>query len=132
VKDMAGMFGDLFSFKSKEEKARSYDAFSNRVFPYGDEQRDKILEILTELFPKEKARYVLMHYILVKDGMTGEDSLDFEEASKKVKHSPIKATAEIQAGIRALVNADFNINEKLEYPSLEELRTAAKEILSEN
>ncbi len=124
------MFGDLFSFKSKEEKARSYEVFSSRVFPHGEAQRDKILEILTELFPKEKPRYVLMHYILIKDGMTGEPSMDFEEATSKVKHSPIKTNAEIQAGIRALINADLTISEKLEYPSLEELRAAALEILS--
>lgn len=127
---MSGIFGDLFSFKSKEEKERSYEAYSKRIFPYGDDQKDRIMELLSELFPKENPRYVLMHYILVKQGVTGEDAIGFDEAANKVKHSPIKATPEIQAGIHALLNVDLSIDENLEYPSIEELRVASRNILS--
>jgi hypothetical protein len=123
--DMSGVLGSLFNFRSKEEKQRIYEAYSKRIFPYGDIQKEKIEEILAALFPKQNSKHVLMHYILIKEGMTEEEPLEFNEAVKKVKHSPIRSTSELEAGIEALLNADLVIEENLEYPSLEELRAAA-------
>jgi hypothetical protein len=73
-----------------------------------------------------------MHYILIKEGMTAEDPLDFYTAAKKVKGSPIKKTPELEAGIHALINVDLYIDENLEYPSLEELQAAASSILKKS
>ncbi|MDF2523958.1 MAG: hypothetical protein K0R31_1599, partial [Clostridiales bacterium] len=62
---MAGIMGRFFDFRSKEEKARSYEAYSKRIFPYGDDQKDRVSELLAELFPKEKQKNLMMHYILI-------------------------------------------------------------------
>jgi hypothetical protein len=129
--DMSSVLGNLFSFRSKEEKARIYEAYSKRIFPYGEEQKERIAEILAELFPKHNPNYVLMHYILIKEGMTGESPLDFNAAVKKVKGSPLRKTAELEPGMHALLKVDLFIDENLNYPTLEELRAAINDILLE-
>jgi hypothetical protein len=120
--DMSSFLSGLFDFRSKEEKKRSYEAYSKLIFPYGDEQKERIAELLAGLFPKEKPSFVLMYYILVKSAMVGEEPVDFDTAVKKVKGSPMKSTPALRAGIRPLLEVDLTINENLEYPSLEELR----------
>lgn len=128
---MAGILGSIFDFRSKEEKARSYEAYSKRIFPYGDEQKEKVSEILAALFPKEKEKYLIMHYILIKQGMTEEEPMDFDKAAAKAaKYRLLPITPELQASMRALLNVDFAINEELEYPSIEEFRRNIEHILS--
>lgn len=119
---MKSFFG-LFDFRSKEEKARSYEAYSKWIFPYGEEQKERITELIENIFPKLNKRHVLMYYILVKEGMTAEEALDFETAAKKVaKFSIVPVTPELKSGIQALLRADFAIDEKLEYPSIAEIK----------
>jgi hypothetical protein len=128
---MAGILSGLFDFRSKEEKARSYEIYSKQIFPYGEEQRDHVLELLSDLFPNENKRYLIMHYILIKQGMIGEEQLDFKRAAaKSKKYRLIRITDEMLAAMQAVLNADFSIDERLEYPKVEELRAAASDILS--
>jgi hypothetical protein len=126
--DMSSVLGNLFDFRSKEEKKRIYEEYSKRIFPYGDAQKERVGEILAEMFPKENPRYVLMHYILVKEGMTGENPLDFKAAVKKVKGSPIRKTGHLEPGIHALLKVDLNIDENLNYPTTEELNADANSL----
>jgi hypothetical protein len=127
--DMSSVLGNLFDFRSKEEKARTYEAYAKMIFPYGDAQKERVGELLAELFPNQNSNYVLMHYILIKEGMIGEAPLDFKAAAKKVKGSPLRKTAELEPGIHALLKVDLTIDENLEYPSIEELRASASDIL---
>lgn len=130
---MAGIMGRFFDFRSKEEKARSYEAYSKRIFPYGDDQKDRVSELLAELFPKEKQKNLMMHYILIKQGMTDEDPLDFSAAAKKAaKYRILRVTPELEATMQALLNIDFDINEDLQYPSIEELQSCASKLISMN
>lgn len=120
--DVSGFLSGLFDFRSKEEKQRSYEAYSERIFPYGDAQKERITELLAGLFPKEKLNFVLMYYILVKAAILEDETVDFETTAKRIKGSPIKSTPELRAGIHPLLEVDLTINENLEYPSLEELQ----------
>lgn len=118
---MSNMFGNLFI--SKEERQRKYEEYFKKVFPYGNGQREKISSILSELFPKEKLKYLLMHYILIKESVVGEDKLDYESSARKIaKKKIIKVTKETQELMIALLKADLSIDEKLEYPSIDELK----------
>lgn len=120
--------GGLFDFRSKEEKARIYEAYVKQIFPYGDSQREKVLGILADMFPKERLKPLMMHYILIKEEMTDENPLDFETAARKVeKKKLVRITPELHTGMQVLLNIDLGIDERLEYPSLEELK---KEISS--
>ena len=60
---MSSILSGLFDFRSKEEKARSYEAYSKKIFPYGDAQKDAISEILAALFPNERKNYLVMYYV---------------------------------------------------------------------
>lgn len=122
---MSNILRGLFDFRSKEEKARSYEAYSKRIFPYGDEQREKVTELLVALFPDLKRQYLSMYYILIKEGMTEKEQKDFEAAEKKAaKYRLLPKKPELKAAVKVLLDIDFAIDENLEYPTVEELRDA--------
>jgi hypothetical protein len=128
---MPGVFSGIFDFRSKEEKEKSFKAYSKRIFPYGEAQKDAISEILAELFPEENKRYLLMYYVLTKQGMTEDEPMDFEKAlSKAAKCKLLPMTEELKYGIKALLNIDFEIDEKLEYPSIDKLRNDISNLLT--
>ena len=128
---MSGIFGKMFDMRSKEEKQRDFEAYSKRIFPYGDSHKEKVSEILSALYPKTNIKYLRMYYILLKDETTGENAVDFETAAKKLtKKSMVKATPELNADLHALLLADSIIDENLNYPSIEELRASAKNLIS--
>lgn len=120
---MPNMFGNLFI--SKEERQQKYEAYSKRIFPYGDKQREIISFYLSELFPKEKLKYLLMHYILIKESVIGDEQLDIQMAAKKIgKKKIIRVTPELQELMIALLKADLAIDESLKYPSIIELKNS--------
>lgn len=128
---MASIFSKMFDMRSKEEKQKDFEDYSKRIFPYGDSHREKVSEILAALYPKTNIKYLRMYYILLKDEMTGEDGADFEIAVKKlVKKSVIKVTPELNADLHALLLADFEIDENLNYPSIEEIHERAKNLIN--
>ena len=127
---MPSVIQRMFDNRSKEEKERDYDAFSQRVFPFGDEQKNKVGDLLEVLFPKEKRKYLLLHYILIKDPLTLNEKDDYELIEKKAnKRKVVKITPEFKAAIKALVLADLAIDEKLIYPMPEELLEESKKYL---
>lgn len=127
---MPSVIQRMFDNRSKEEKERDYDAFSQRVFPFGDEQKNKVADLLEVLFPKEKRKYLLLHYILIKDPLTLNEKDDYELIEKKAnKRKVVKITPEFKAAIKALVLADLAIDEKLNYPTPEELLEESKKYL---
>ena len=127
---MPSVIQRMFDNRSKDEKERDYDAFSQRVFPFGDEQKNKVGDLLETLFPKEKRKYLLLHYILIKDPLTLNEKDDYELIEKKAnKRKVVKITPEFKAIIKALVLADLAIDEKLNYPTPEELLEESKKYL---
>ena len=127
---MPSVIQRMFDNRSKEEKERDYDAFSQRVFPFGDEQKNKVGDLLEVLFPKEKRKYLLLHYILIKDPLTLNEKDDYELIEKKAnKRKVVIITPEFKAAIKALVLADLAIDEKLIYPMPEELLEESKKYL---
>ena len=127
---MPSVIQRMFDNRSKDEKERDYDAFSQRVFPFGDEQKNKVGDLLETLFPKEKRKYLLLHYILIKDPLTLNEKDDYELIEKKAnKRKVVKITPEFKATIKALVLADLAIDENLNYPTPEELLEESKKYL---
>lgn len=127
---MPSVIQRMFDNRSKDEKERDYDTFSQRVFPFGDEQKNKVGDLLETLFPKEKRKYLLLHYILIKDPLTLNEKDDYELIEKKAnKRKVVKITPEFKAAIKALVLADLAIDENLNYPTPEELLEESKKYL---
>lgn len=125
---MGGIFGKIFDTRTKEDKQRDFENYSNLIFPYGEEQKEKIFGILDELLPKQNKKYLRMHYILLKDEMIQQ--LSFAEANAKIaKKTLLKTNPNINSIVKTLLEADLGINDKLEYPSIEEINKIAKEII---
>lgn len=119
---MAGLFGKIFDTRTKEDKQRDFEKYTNMIFPYGEEQRNQIFELLDQLFPKLNQKYLRMHYIIVKEQMIGESKLSFEEACDEIKKKTlIKTNENINQVLKELLNVDISINEKLEYPSSKDI-----------
>lgn len=114
---MAGLFG--LDFRSKAEKAESYEVFANRIFPYGEEQKEKVIQLLKDSCPKYNIKYLLLHYIMIKDGMTGDSPLEFQEAAAKIgkKRTVVKVTPELERILECILRIDLEVEEALDYPS---------------
>lgn len=118
---MAGMFG--MDFRSKAEKAKDYEVFSNRIFPYGEAQKEKVVELLNAACPKNNIKYLLMYYIMIKDEMTGNPPLKFQDAASKIgkKRAVVRVTPKLEQILECILIIDLRMNESLEYPSYEEI-----------
>ena len=57
---------DWLGIKSREQEEREFQAFSENSFPYGQPQRDKVEELLSQLFPREKKQFTMMLFLLGK------------------------------------------------------------------
>lgn len=119
---MGGIFGKMFDTRTKEDKERDFENYSNRIFPYGEKQKDKVFAILDELLPKQNKKYLRMHYILLKDEMLQEQSLSFAKADAKIaKKTLLKTNAVINNLIKTLLEVDLRIDENLAYPNIKDL-----------
>lgn len=118
---MASFFG--MEIRSKEEQAQEFADFSKRIFPYGEGQKDRISQILHELFPREDRQCLMVYYVSIKDEMTGRAAKSFEAAAEaQMRTSVVRITPELVSGVRVLIMADREVNEDLNYPAIQELR----------
>ena len=77
---------DGFPFTSKEERERRRKEFEKRVAPFGVEaQREKIKEVLKELFPKIDVTDALFAFFDAKDVYTKKDTKEEGYAAAQLK-----------------------------------------------
>lgn len=116
-------------FQSKEEQERKYQEYFRKIFPYGEEQRQKIKDILYALAGKKNGVQLMMHYLLIKEAMINSESKDYEAIAATIeKKKLIKLTPELRACVRLLIYKDLEADENLKYPTPDELKAqAAKE-----
>lgn len=127
---MASIFGRLFDMRTGDEKKRDFDVYSKRIFPFGNEQKEKVFSILEELLPKQKQKYLRMHYIMIKQEMTEENPLSFKEATLSLaKKTLVKLNKEQQAYLEALMMIDLGIEESLNYPELPKIIEQSKQYM---
>lgn len=121
---MSGFLEGLF--QSKEEKERLYKEYFNKVFPYGEIQRQKVQDILSALIEKKRSSQLMMHYILIKEAMIDSADKNYEQIAAKIeKMKFIKLTPELKKCVRLLIYKDLEIDENLNYPTPEELKAEA-------
>lgn len=121
--EMASIISRMFDGRSKEEKDRDYEVYAKRIFPFGEEQKEKVGDLLTALFPKEKRHSLMLHYILLKDSVSGPDSKGYEaEARKMEKKKVVKITPQFQTAVKILMELDLQMTGELRYPTVEEFR----------
>ena len=129
---------DWLGIKSREQEEREFQAFSENSFPYGQPQRDKIEELLSQLFPKEKKQFTMMLFLLGKQyyhgyglrneqdyqGYTQEERLNL--AAKSLNRQLTGKHRKSLTTYLALIAADAQVDENLLYPTAQEIQEQAR------
>lgn len=124
---MSSFFGLVF--KSKEEREREYQEYTKKLFPYGEQQRQKVQDLIYALTDKKSGAQLMFHYILIKEAMIESEKKDYEEIASKVEKKKLhKLTPELKACIRILIYIDLDMDESLNYPTPEELKAKAGKV----
>lgn len=116
-------------FQSKEQREKNYKEYGAKIFPYGESQKQKIREILEDLITKKYGSHMMMHYVLIKQAMIESETKDYEAIATKVeKKNFVKLTPELKSCVRILIEKDLAMDESLEYPTAQELKSMAANI----
>ena len=129
---------DWLGIKSREQEEREFQAFSENSFPYGQPQRDKVEELLSQLFPKEKKQFTMMLFLLGKQyyhgyglrneqdyqGYTQEERLNI--AAKSLNRQLTGKHRKSLTTYLALIAADAQVDENLLYPTAQEIQEQAR------
>ena len=129
---------DWLGIKSREQEEREFQAFSENSFPYGQPQRDKVEELLSQLFPREKKQFTMMLFLLGKQyyhgyglrneqdyqGLTQEERLNI--AAKSLNRQLTGKHRKSLTTYLALIAADAQGDENLLYPTAQEIQEQAR------
>ena len=136
-----GSLMDMFAFKTKKQRERDERNFDRWAFPYGLPQREKVTALLRELLPKEDPKVALALYLMGREAYRGsfkDDAEDLAERTDETKMAALDRTLANQLFgkykkfipyYKALILADLEVDESLNYPSVEELRRRAEEMM---
>ena len=134
-----GSIADWFTFKTAKQRARDERNYARWAFPYGDAQKEKLIQLIRELLPKEDPKAALSVFLMGRQAYRGsfrDDPEDLEERTEEDKMAALDQTLATQLFGRykkfipyykELVLADLEVDESLNYPSAEELRRRAEE-----
>ena len=115
-------FFAIKSLKQKEAEQRQYNAWA---FPYGEAQLQRVRSLITELMPDEKQTGIAV-YLIGKEAYSrqqrAEDACKAMEAQLPGKHRKKLPL------FLALILADAQVDENLNYPDAEALKKQAKEL----
>jgi len=123
-----------FSFKSKATQQKEQEDYARWAFPYGQKQRDNLEALLREIFPGETVPSMLIPFLTCKELYQGvlqktgsvDSAIDaMINIQKKYKQILKKRS---MTTYLALVLADAVIDERCEYPTLEEIKNWAAEL----
>ena len=123
-------------FKPKQVKEEELKKYYEWAYPYGDEHKDKIADLIHSLIPEEDPKFAIYNYLVCRQVLaptTYEGKYVVQEeqlvpAAKKLKKEYISKGKKAMHKYMALVEADLLIDEQFNYPSLEELENRANEI----
>lgn len=90
-----------FTFESKAEKQKRFEAYQRKMFPHGLKQRDWEKDMLKQLFPKSKDIDQLHYLVLIlrenlydtlldtddEDYLTREEAINIWEKSQTAKYT---------------------------------------------
>ena len=135
-----GSIADWFTFKTAKQRQRDERNFARWAFPYGDAQREKITQLIRELMPKEDPKAALSVFLMGREAYRGSFRDDPEDLAERTEDGKMKALDAVLANqlfgrykkfipyYKALVLADAQVDETLNYPSVEELCRMAEEL----
>ena len=129
-----GLFEQLF--KTPEQKQQDLKNYYAWAYPYGDEHKSKIEELVHSFVSEDDPKFAMYNYLVCRQALAPstyegkyvvpEDQ--FKPAAKKLKREFVSKGKKTAHKYMALVEADLQIDESLNYPSLEQLENRANEI----
>lgn len=134
-------FTDWFTFRTKEQKQAEARQYARWACPYGDAQREKLTELLAAILPQEGAQLGMTCYLTGREAYQGgirepgdePDTATEEEkrirAAKKLRRSLQGRIGIEMARYIALIEADAQVDETLNYPAPDALMAAGDELL---
>jgi len=124
----------LFQFKSKKQREKEEKEYAAWAFPYGDIQKEKLGDLIKELIPKASIPICLASYLTCKElfDTAIEDTETREEAINRMinnvgSYGQLIKKNEMPTYL-ALVLVDAEIDEKCEYPPIDEIRAKIQEL----
>jgi len=136
-----GGIASWFTFKTAKQRAREEKQFARWAFPYGETQKAKVAEIIRQLMPKEDPRSGMAIFLMGREALRGsfqDDPEDLAERTEEDKMAALDKLLERQLFgqykkfipyYKVLILADLDVDETLNYPSVEELRRRAEELM---
>ena len=122
---------NVFSWKSKAQQQQEQADYEKWAFPYGQLQREKLVKLLLEVFPKESEATTLIPFLTCKElfGKICKTPDMFDEAIGKMltdvkKYKRVIRKKEMPTYV-AVVVADAKINADCEYPTAQQIRDMA-------
>ena len=124
----------LFQFKSKKQREKEEKEYAAWAFPYGDIQKEKLGDLIKELIPKASIPICLASYLTCKElfDTAIEDTETREEAINRMinnlgSYGQLIKRNEMPTYL-ALVLVDAEVDEKCEYPPIDEIRAKVQEL----
>lgn len=131
------------SKSTRERDAKEYEAWA---FPFGEEQKEKIIQILHELLPKEEKSIALVCYLTAKEiaskvhqiyNIAAHREFAYKSIAQDLKrYKRMFKPRETSYLYCALALIDLDMTRELNYPTIDEIRDFAanieKEILAIN
>lgn len=126
---------NLFIWKSKAQIQQEQADYEKWAFPYGRPQREKLVKLMLEIFPKENEATVLIPFLTCKELFNNlAKTPDLVDAAINKMLTDIKKYKRIirkqdMSTYVALVVADSKVDERLEYPTAQEVKDMAEAFL---
>lgn len=125
---------NLFKRKTKEEIQREDRAYAKWAFPYGEQQRNNLTTLLTDIYPKKGATLGLIAFLtcreLYEDALkdAGERDEAVSDMLNKVRKYKSTIREKEMPMYLALVLADEQIGDDAVYPDAASIRNLAEEL----
>ena len=119
---------EFFTIKSLREKKREQEAYNRWAFPYGQPQLDKVRSLILELMPDEKSTGIAVYLIGREAYQSVEEDDPLAEAYSAMSSMLMGKHRRKIYTFLALIQADAQIDETLNYPDGETIRQRAREL----
>jgi len=128
----------LLQFKSREQSEKEEREYAGWAFPYGDLQKENLSALMLELNPKVTIQFALVSFLTCKELFertlkryeAQEGTQEYHKAHESSVSTMLNDVRVYKQLIKtkempmylALVLADEDIDERCEYPSVDEIR----------
>ena len=119
-------FGEFFTIKSLRQKQREQEQYNRWAFPYGQAQLERVRGLILELMPDEKKMGIAIYLIGREAYQNAEGQAALIEAYEAMISMLTGRHRQKVFLFLALIQADAEIDENLQYPDGDTLRREAK------